>query len=77
MRELLGRQAVIVCPGIRLAGEQPDDQKRVSTPAAALKAGASHIVAGRPILRAQDPAAAARAFVREMESIRSHFANDF
>jgi orotidine-5'-phosphate decarboxylase len=68
MRELLGRQALIVCPGIRLAGEQPDDQKRVSTPAAALGAGASHIVAGRPILRAQDPAAAARAFVREMES---------
>jgi orotidine-5'-phosphate decarboxylase len=69
MRALLGQQALIICPGIRLAGDQLNDQKRVSTPASALAAGASHIVAGRPILRAPDPLAAARAFVREMELV--------
>jgi orotidine-5'-phosphate decarboxylase len=69
MRELLGGQALIVCPGIRLADDVFNDQKRVSTPASALAAGASHIVVGRPILLAPDPLAAARAFVRDMATV--------
>ena len=61
MRELLGPDALVVCPGIRLAqpGED-DDQKRVMTPRAAMAAGASHIVVARPIRTASDPVAAAR-----------------
>jgi orotidine-5'-phosphate decarboxylase len=59
----------LVTPGIRPAGGAPgDDQKRVLTPAAAARAGASHIVVGRPILQAPDPAAAARAIVAELAS---------
>jgi orotidine-5'-phosphate decarboxylase len=61
MRELLGPDALVVCPGIRMASaDEEDDQKRVMTPRAAMAAGASHIVVGRPIRNAADPVAAAR-----------------
>jgi orotidine-5'-phosphate decarboxylase len=61
MREQLGPDALIVCPGIRLADAAGgDDQKRVMTPQAAISAGASYIVVGRPIRAASDPVAAAR-----------------
>ncbi len=53
---------LIVTPGIRPADAAPDDQKRVLGPAAAIRAGADHIVVGRPITRAPDPARAARDF---------------
>ena len=57
---------LIVTPGVRPAGTGTDDQKRVATPARALAAGADHIVVGRPVLAAADPAAAARAILSEI-----------
>lgn len=58
LRALLGPDAHIVTPGVRPAGSAMGDQSRVATPAAAFAAGASHIVIGRPITQAPDPAAA-------------------
>lgn len=63
MRALLGPSALIVTPGVRPAGADLGDQSRVATPAAALSAGASHLVIGRPITGAPDPAAAFEAIV--------------
>lgn len=58
MRALLGPEAYVVTPGVRPAGEDAGDQARVATPLEALEAGASHLVIGRPITGASDPAAA-------------------
>ena len=66
MREVLGSDALIVCPGIRPGGSEVNDQKRVVTPRQAIEAGASHIVVGRPILKAVAPLSAARAIVADM-----------
>ncbi|HZB87843.1 MAG TPA: orotidine-5'-phosphate decarboxylase [Terracidiphilus sp.] len=66
LRQLTGPDGVLVIPGIRPAGADPGDQKRIATPAAALRAGASYLVVGRPITQAADPAAAAEAILTEM-----------
>jgi orotidine-5'-phosphate decarboxylase len=66
VREACGLDSLIVTPGIRPAGTQPGDQARAGTPAAALAAGASYIVVGRPITAAADPGAAADAIVGEV-----------
>jgi orotidine-5'-phosphate decarboxylase len=58
--------ATLVIPGIRPAGSAAADQKRTATPAAALAAGASYLVIGRPITQAPDPAAATQAILAEM-----------
>jgi orotidine-5'-phosphate decarboxylase len=62
---------LIVTPGVRPAGSDPGDQKRISTPADAITAGADHVVIGRPILRAPDPRAAAEAVVAQMAAPRT------
>ncbi|WP_370275264.1 orotidine-5'-phosphate decarboxylase [Salipiger bermudensis] len=59
---------LIVTPGVRPAGAELGDQKRVATPASAIAAGADHVVVGRPIWRAEDPRAAAQAIVAEINS---------
>jgi orotidine-5'-phosphate decarboxylase len=55
VRRECGEDFVIVTPGIRLPDQDADDQQRISTPAAAIKAGANYIVVGRPILNSPDP----------------------
>lgn len=67
MRRRVGHKLVLVTPGIRPAGSDAGDQKRVMTPAAALAAGADHLVVGRPITRAADPRQAAEAILAEMD----------
>lgn len=66
LRTLLGPGFVLMVPGIRPEGGEAGDQKRVMTPRAAVAAGADHLVIGRPITRAEDPAAAARAIVETL-----------
>ncbi len=63
-----GRRVLFVTPGVRPAGSAVGDQKRVATPAGAVRDGSTHLVVGRPILEAQDPVAAARAIRAEMLS---------
>lgn len=65
MRALLGPETLVVTPGVRPAGAESADQSRVATPAAAFAAGASHIVVGRPITGATDPADAFEKIVND------------
>lgn len=66
LRNELEGDFAIVTPGVRPAGAEPDDQARVVTPAEAIAAGATHIVVGRPITGAADPAAEARAILSQI-----------
>jgi orotidine-5'-phosphate decarboxylase len=66
VREVLGPQALLVVPGIRPGGQPANDHARVLSPAEALERGADHIVVGRPVTASGDPAAAARAILREI-----------
>ena len=66
LRALTGPEGVLVIPGIRPAGAAAGDQKRIATPADALRHGASYLVVGRPITQAEDPAEAAEAILKEM-----------
>jgi orotidine-5'-phosphate decarboxylase len=65
-RSIAGRDFLVVTPGVRPAGAALNDQARAAAPADALRAGASHLVVGRPITAATDPRAAAMAIVAEM-----------
>jgi orotidine-5'-phosphate decarboxylase len=67
IRRVLGRDPLIVTPGIRSIGRSHDDQIHVTTPAGALAAGADYLVVGRPIRDAADPVAAAHAIQNEIE----------
>lgn len=66
VRAVVGPEALIVVPGIRPAGAESGDQVRTATPGETIRAGASHLVVGRPITRADDPRAAAAAIVAEI-----------
>lgn len=68
LRTIAGPGAVLVVPGIRPAGSAVGDQKRIATPADALRRGASYLVVGRPITQAADPAQAAESVLREMSA---------
>ncbi|HBS30579.1 MAG TPA: orotidine-5'-phosphate decarboxylase [Parvularcula sp.] len=66
IRARFGRDLLIVTPGVRPVGASADDQARIVTPAEAILNGADYLVAGRPIVNARDPGAAARAIVAEI-----------
>ena len=66
---------LIVTPGIRPSGSAPGDQKRIATPASAIADGADHIVVGRPVWAAPDPAAAVRAILAELGSPQARLPN--
>ena len=66
VRAITGAGMTLVTPGIRPAGTEAGDQKRIMTPAAAIAAGADYLVVGRPIVAAPDPRAAAEAIVAEI-----------
>ena len=69
IRRACGDDFLIVTPGIRPAGVSHDDQRRVMTPAGAMRAGASQIVVGRAIYAAENPRAAAEEILKEMEAV--------
>jgi len=70
LRRSIGQEIILVTPGIRPAGGEAGDQKRVATPAAAIAAGADYLVVGRPITEAADPRAAAEAIQHEIATAR-------
>jgi len=66
LRPLVGSSMALVTPGIRPAGAESGDQKRIMTPAAAIAAGADYLVVGRPVVAAADPKAVAQAIIAEI-----------
>ena len=66
IRTIVGTKIALVTPGIRPAGSDAGDQKRIATPSSAIASGADYLVVGRPILAAPDPKAAALAIVAEI-----------
>ena len=70
-RRIGGPDFLVVTPGVRPSGAAMDDQARAATPADALRAGASHLVVGRPVTAASDPRAAALAITAEMAPVHA------
>lgn len=68
LRDIAGAGMVLVTPGIRPAGGDAGDQKRIVTPARAIKAGADYLVVGRPVVETADPRSAADAIVAEIDA---------
>ena len=71
IRAIVGTKLALVTPGIRPAGADAGEQKRIMTPAAAIAAGADYLVVGRPVIAAADPKAAAQAIVAEIARANS------
>jgi orotidine-5'-phosphate decarboxylase len=69
LRAELGKDPLLVIPGVRPAGTEAGDQKRTATPADVVRGGATHLVVGRPISRAEDPAAAYEAIGQEIAEL--------
>jgi orotidine-5'-phosphate decarboxylase len=74
LRSLIRPSMVLVTPGIRPPGSAAGDQKRVMTPAAAIRAGADYLVVGRPIVNADDPKAVAEAIVADIATAQEQAA---
>jgi orotidine-5'-phosphate decarboxylase len=72
VRAVVGDKLCLVTPGIRPAGAEIGDQKRIATPAAAIAAGADYLVVGRPVIAAPDPKAAAEAIVAEIAGAKQN-----
>jgi orotidine-5'-phosphate decarboxylase len=70
LRASLGKNFLLVTPGIRPAGSQVGDQSRILTPARAMAAGADYLVVGRPITQAEDPVAALQSINLEIGSVQ-------
>ena len=68
IREIIDPKMAIVTPGIRPAGSEVGDQKRIMTPADAIKAGSTHLVVGRPITAADNPKISAQNIIDEIAS---------
>ena len=68
LRDIVGPKMLLVTPGIRPAGSDIGDQKRIVTPAKAIANGADYLVVGRPIIAADDPKAAAESIVAEIQA---------
>jgi len=66
LHQEIGNDFLLVTPGIRPAGDSLDDQKRVMTPAEAIKSGSNYLVIGRPVTQAQDPTAKLRMIMDEI-----------
>lgn len=66
VREIGGERLILVTPGVRSAGAAQGDQKRVATPAEAMRHGANYLVIGRQVTRAEDPRAACEAILNEL-----------
>ncbi len=69
IRAVVPESFLVVTPGVRPAGADAGDQKRIATPATALRSGASHLVIGRPITQAEDPREAAKAIMAQIEGV--------
>jgi orotidine-5'-phosphate decarboxylase len=69
LRKIVGRDMAIVTPGIRPKGAAASDQKRVATPAEAIRGGADYLVVGRPVTQAANPRAAAQAVIDEIAGV--------
>jgi orotidine-5'-phosphate decarboxylase len=70
LRPVIGSRMVLATPGIRPPGADAGDQKRIMTPAAAIKAGADYLIVGRPVVAAADPKAAAMTMIAEIARAR-------
>ena len=68
LRKIIPDDVMLITPGIRPAGSSTDEQKRVMTPEKAAKAGSNFIVVGRPILKAENPAQAAKDIIAQLEN---------
>jgi len=68
IKKTCGARFLVATPGIRPVGAASEDQKRVATPGGAVEAGSNFVVVGRPVLKADDPAGAARSILEEMQA---------